>query len=293
MKTYYIYKATNIINGKSYIGQTRNYHTRVWQHLRCYEKEDCAFHKALKEYGKDNFTWEIIETCNNRNKSIELEKHYIEFYDTYHNGYNENRGGVGGHNARPVVMLTKNGEFIRRYDSACDAKIDGFHDSDILLCCKETSKKQVCKGYMFMFEDEYLKNGARKYIEPKPPNTKTIIQCDMNGNFIAKYDSVNDAAKKTGAYRPTISMVLSKKYKSANGFIFVYENEFPIKDLSIYRVELKGRKISQIDIESGKVIKMFDRISDAGKELGVNYKAIHKVLDKPNRTAYGYRWISQ
>ena len=293
MKTYYIYKATNKINGKSYIGQTCDFKSRVWQHMRCYEKEDCTFHRALQKYGEENFTWEVLETCNTREESLRLERYYIEFFDTYHNGYNENRGGVGGHNARSVVMLTVDGKFVKRYDSACDAQKDGFHDSDVLLCCKSTSRKQLCKGYMFMFEDEYLKNGARKYIKPLAINTKSVIQCDMDGNFIAKFRSVNEAAEKTGAYRPTISMVLCKKYKSANGFIFVYENEFPIKDLSIYKVERKGRKIAQVNAKSGEIIKLFDRISDAGKELGVNYKSIHKVLDMPNRTAYGYKWISQ
>ena len=51
MRTYYIYKATNKINGKSYIGQTVDYKTRLWQHRRCYEKEDCKFHDAIREFG--------------------------------------------------------------------------------------------------------------------------------------------------------------------------------------------------------------------------------------------------
>ena len=94
MRTYYIYKATNKVNGKAYVGQTNNWRSRIWQHMRCYEKEDCLFHDAIKEYGIDNFEWELLETCNNRKQALELEKHYIELYDTYRNGYNENKGGV-------------------------------------------------------------------------------------------------------------------------------------------------------------------------------------------------------
>ena len=41
------------------------------------------------------------------------------------------------------------------------------------------------------------------------------------------------------------------------------------------------------------MVNTFDRIADAGRYLGVNYKAIHKVLDKQGRTAYGYKWASQ
>ena len=149
MRTYYVYKATNKINGKSYIGQTRDFRSRVLQHIRCYEKEDCLFHRAIEKYGSENFKWEIIDTCESKEKSIELEKHYIELYNTYRNGYNENKGGVGGHNARAVVCLELNGKFIKRYDSAADAEKDVFHNADVLLCCK--GRNRTCNKRQFMF----------------------------------------------------------------------------------------------------------------------------------------------
>ena len=293
MRTYYIYKATNKINGKSYVGQTCDFHSRVWQHQRCYEKEDCDFHRAIKEFGFDNFSWEIIETCESEDRACELEKYYIEKFNTYRDGYNMTKGGKGApyHNARAVVLLTLDGQYIKRYDSAMDAEIDGFHNADVLLNCK--GKRRQTKGYMFMFEDEYESNGAKAYIKPKPNGMRSIIQCDMEGNFIQKFKSLQEAARITGTNRTTISGVLSNTYKSANGYIFVYEEDFPIKDLSIYKKRKKGRKIAQVDAKSGEIIRVFDRISEAGEYLGVNYKAIHKVIDKEGRTAYGYKWISQ
>ena len=293
MRTYYIYKATNKINGKSYVGQTCDFHSRVWQHQRCYEKEDCDFHRAIKEFGFDNFSWEIIETCESEDRACELEKYYIEKFNTYRDGYNMTKGGKGApyHNARAVVLLTLDGQYIKRYDSAMDAEIDGFHNADVLLNCK--GKRRQTKGYMFMFEDEYESNGAKAYRKPKPNGMRSIVQCDMEGNFIQKFKSLQEAARITGTNRTTISGVLSNTYKSANGYIFVYEEDFPIKDLSIYKKRKKGRKIAQVDAKSGEIIRVFDRISEAGEYLGVNYKAIHKVIDKEGRTAYGYKWISQ
>ena len=293
MRTYYIYKATNKINGKSYVGQTCDFHSRVWQHQRCYEKEDCDFHRAIKEFGFDNFSWEIIETCESEDRACELEKYYIEKFNTYRDGYNMTKGGKGApyHNARAVVLLTLDGQYIKRYDSAMDAEIDGFHNADVLLNCK--GKRRQTKGYMFMFEDEYESNGAKTYRKPEPNGMRSVIQCDMEGNFIQKFKSLQEAARITGTNRTTISGVLSNTYKSANGYIFVYEEDFPIKDLSIYKKRKKGRKIAQVDAKSGEIIRVFDRISEAGEYLGVNYKAIHKVIDKEGRTAYGYKWISQ
>lgn len=291
MRTYYIYKATNKVNGKSYIGQTCDLKTRIWQHWRCYEKEDCLFHRAIQKYGKENFEWEVLETCTEKEKATLLEKRYIAMYNTFHSGYNENKGGVGGHNARAVVCLEKDGKFVKRYDSASDAEKDGFCNSDVLISCKD--KKRLCKKHQFMFEDDYIKYGGRIYEKPKPSSMRSIIQCDMDGNFIAKYESVKKAAEETGANRTTISGVLTKTYKSANGFIFVHEEDFPIKDLSIYKKKKKGRKVAQVDANTGKIIKVFDRISEAGEELGVCYKAIQRVVDENERTAYGYKWISQ
>ena len=203
------------------------------------------------------------------------------------------KGGKGApyHNARAVVLLTLDGQYIKRYDSAMDAEIDGFHNTDVLLNCK--GKRRQTKGYMFMFEDEYESNGAKAYRKPEPNGMRSIIQCDMEGNFIQKFKSLQEAARITGTNRTTISGVLSNTYKSANGYIFVYEEDFPIKDLSIYKKRKKGRKIAQVDAKSGEIIRVFDRISEAGEYLGVNYKAIHKVIDQEGRTAYGYKWISQ
>ena len=291
MRTYYIYKATNKINGKSYIGQTVDYKSRVWQHMRCYEKEDCKFHDAIKEFGSDNFDWEVLETCNGKEKANDLERKYIELFNSYRNGYNDNKGGVGGHNARAIVCLKLDGEFVKRYDSAADAEKDGFNNANVLLCCK--NKLYTCKNHLFMFEDDYKENGAKQYIKPESSSKRKVIQCDLDGNFISRYDSVQEASEKTGANRTTISGVLSQKYKSANSFIFVYEEDFPIKDLSVYQKKKKGRKVAQIDIESGEIVNIYDRIADAGRTLGVNYKVIHKVVDMPDRTAFGYKWISQ
>nr|DAK71427.1 MAG TPA: intron associated endonuclease [Caudoviricetes sp.]DAO76855.1 MAG TPA: intron associated endonuclease [Caudoviricetes sp.] len=291
MRTYYIYRATNKITQESYIGQTNNFHNRKWQHERCYEKEKCKFHDAIEKYGTDNFEWEILETCDTRKKALKLERNYITLYNTYHNGYNENKGGVGGHNSIPVVCLAKDGTFVKRYDSATEAMKDGFYASSVLKSCM--SETRTDHGYIFMYEKDFQCYGSRKYTPPEPTNMRSIIQCDSNGNFIQKFKSVQEASEATGANRTTISGVLSKTYKSANGFIFVYEEDFPIKDLSDYQKRKKGRKVAQVNPDTGEILKVFNRISDAGKELGVCYKGIHKVIDKPDRTAFGYKWISQ
>lgn len=294
MRTYYIYKVTDLTNDKVYIGKTSNFKKRKWQHERCLEKEDCLFHRAIKSHGKENFIWEIIDSAENLERAYELEKKYIKEYNSYkQNGYNMTKGGAGGTmwNARPVVCLKLDGTFVKRYDSAGQCEKDGFNNVNVLLNCK--NKLRTCKNHMFMFEDEYKQNGPKMYKKSISSNIRKVVQCDVKGKFISEYGSLKEASEKTGTNRTTISGVLSGKYKSANGYIFVYKENFPIKNIESYRPKKKGRKIAQINPDTNEIIKIFDRISDAGKELGVNYKCIHRVVDLPERTAYGYKWISQ
>ena len=60
-----IYKFTNKINNKTYIGQSKSIETRYKRHLYDANKgSKTIFHRALIKYGIENFTFEIIEECN-------------------------------------------------------------------------------------------------------------------------------------------------------------------------------------------------------------------------------------
>lgn len=65
-----IYKITNKINGHSYIGQSLNIEQRWTEHKKCInntESWDRSLYKAIRKYGLDNFSWEIIEECSEEN----------------------------------------------------------------------------------------------------------------------------------------------------------------------------------------------------------------------------------
>lgn len=294
MRNYYIYKVTNKINGKIYIGKTINFVQRIMQHTKPSEGNTCEFHKAILEYGICSFTWEVECVCNNEDEASEKEYSLIKKYGSvYPNGYNMTLGKTGGikHDVRPIVCLTLDGEYVNRYESASQAEKDGYNVHSVLNSCR--SNKRRGGNNIFMFEDEYIKSGGRKYEKPESSSKKPIIQCDLKGNFIAEYESVTEAAEITGLQRTSISSQLTGKRKTTGNFIFVYKNDFPIKDISKFIRKKKGEKVYSIDTKTNKIVKSFSSTAEAGRELGVNYKAIHKVLNMPNRTAYGFKWISQ
>ena len=90
-----IYKATNKINGKCYIGQTRHsLEHRKAIHLRCAKKGvKTHFYQAIRKYGEENFEWEIICSANDKKHLNELENFYIQKYDSIKHGYNMVDGG--------------------------------------------------------------------------------------------------------------------------------------------------------------------------------------------------------
>lgn len=97
MKTIGIYKITNLIDGKVYIGQTVNYRKRKANHiskLRNRKHHNEHLQNAFNKYGEKAFKIELIKECKIEELE-ELEKYYIELYDSCNpeKGYNMVNGG--------------------------------------------------------------------------------------------------------------------------------------------------------------------------------------------------------
>jgi len=91
-----IYKATNLKNNKSYIGQTHlHLARRVGLHIQAMSKNsNSIFHRALNKYKPENFSWVILCSCNNNKELNEKEIYYIKHFNTLIPfGYNIRIGG--------------------------------------------------------------------------------------------------------------------------------------------------------------------------------------------------------
>ena len=90
-----IYKITNKLNGKVYIGQSVDIDTRWRQHINA--KDNYAIHNAIKKYGKENFKFEVLLECPEDMLDV-WERDVIALYDCISpNGYNLTEGGEGHH----------------------------------------------------------------------------------------------------------------------------------------------------------------------------------------------------
>lgn len=92
----FIYKITNNINGKVYIGQSVNYVKRFKAHRGSARRGDgYPVHQAISKYGINNFTFEVIDGANSKSELNYKEIHYIHKFNSLSpNGYNLKLGEV-------------------------------------------------------------------------------------------------------------------------------------------------------------------------------------------------------
>jgi hypothetical protein len=86
-----VYKITNLLNNKIYIGKDKTNNPN-------YFGSGLLIRNAIKKYGKENFTKDILEFCSSEEQLNEKERYWIDYYKSYNRdiGYNLTLGGDGG-----------------------------------------------------------------------------------------------------------------------------------------------------------------------------------------------------
>ena len=116
-----------------------------------------------------------------------------------------------------VYQLDKEGKVIACYHSAREAgRQVGTSYTHIIECCNK--ERHRAKGYFWQTVKDYAENGFshKAFMEEKPP----VMQYDLNGNFIASYESFADAARAMGVTAPSIRHCCIGKTKTCKGYIW-------------------------------------------------------------------------
>lgn len=99
-----IYKIENLINHKVYIGQSKNIAQRWKEHRYCIssnKNEKYPLYKAIHKYGIENFEFSVLQECKIEQLN-ELEIYWINKYNSFKEGYNQNNGRDG--NTHPLKL---------------------------------------------------------------------------------------------------------------------------------------------------------------------------------------------
>lgn len=160
-----IYKVTNLINKKVYIGQTIDLEQRKRNHKsESYNQKSsgykCAFHSAIRKYGWDNFVWEILEEITDDLDEMNArERYYIALFNSYYKGYNETFGGEGNSIEKKTFQECCKSSKIFNEEEIRDIQqmlIDGYQNNEILKKYSKLSRSllnNINIGYNFKRTD--------------------------------------------------------------------------------------------------------------------------------------------
>ena len=121
-----IYKITNKVNGKFYIGSSKDINFRIRRHfnsLKSCTHPNKHLQSAFNKYGKENFIVEILELCSIEN-IITREQYYLDS-NNWNNMYNKTRQAYGGGSdvtCKEFVLLDLEGNVVDRFYSGRDMK---------------------------------------------------------------------------------------------------------------------------------------------------------------------------
>lgn len=189
-----IYKITNNVNGKIYIGLTTKgsgvRYRQHWNESRI--GEPAPIHKAMRKYGEENFTVEILDFAETVDELKEKEKYYIAKYNATDKsiGYNISLGGDGnfGYTHSEEIKQKLRELALNRPPAS------------------EETRRKISEANLGRKPNENTLN-ALKMRNAK--TSKIICQFDKDLNFIAEYPSIAEAARQTGIDRTTIQKQLN------------------------------------------------------------------------------------
>lgn len=229
-----IYSITNKINGKRYIGQSININRRFIEHkndpfnINC-KDYDMAIYRAIRKYGLDNFNFEILEQCD-KSELNDKEIYWIDYYNSYNNGYNCTRGGNSDHThlGKKVEVYSLDGEYIRSYCNVTEAAKD-IGVSRITIYQILYGHRLSTKGYQFKYA-----NSDVTIVEynSRQGGSIPIVQLNDRGDFIAEYKSTYDAHRKTGFDTSSLTKCCKKHhgdqisgFEHVGGYIWKYKDD--------------------------------------------------------------------
>lgn len=209
MKSNEVYKITNKVTNKIYIGITNQGSGARYRH-HWYESrigEPSPIHRSMAKYGEDNFTLEIIDFADTYDELKEKEKYWIKQYNSTDKsiGYNLTEGG--------------DGTFGRKHSEETKEKI---RQKALGRKVSEETKKKMSETRLGKCSDKQREHLLKLTVG----QSKKIYQYDTDFNLIGEYNSIKEASKITGIDRNTIGRQLKKEVNPGDWRVkFIWKSE--------------------------------------------------------------------
>lgn len=234
----FIYKISNNINNKVYIGQTiRPIEERFKRHINDAINYilDTHFARAIRKYGKENFYIEEIDRANNQEELNLKEQYWIRYYDSINNGYNE---------------------------------------TDALYKCGGNTYKSKSKEEMLLIGQKISKTK----LKGGNPNSKSVKCRNVDTKEELFFDSITDCkdyfGEKTHRFITTRVLHSTKSlYKGIWEIAYANEDYYQFER----KVDKTGTILSVVNMETNSEA-IFKSIRLASRELNINRIQITKHI---------------
>lgn len=261
-----IYKITNKINNKCYIGQSKDIIKR-WKTEYKWHKLNSHLQSAFNKYGLENFDFEIIEECS-PNLLNEREQFWITVYNSFDRnfGYNKTLGGAGTP-GRTFIMSDETKNKIRIANTGrkfTAEQLEEFRniirDNQIVIYCYETNKYYTSIG-----------NAARE-LKIGKDSIRYVIAQQNNHALNYRFCKIND----------NINEFITNCQQIDN---YLKENNLTLKQ---YYCKLNISTKKEVKcIETGII---YESIMDASNKTGINDNSISKCCNNKQISANNYHF---
>lgn len=291
-----VYKITNILNKKVYIGSSNNIDYRWYQHknlLKNNKHHSIKLQNSYNLHGEECFKYEIVEICD-KDILLEREQYWIDYYKSYDSeyGYNILNYSTGGskfktwediNDNKTAISASVMKDLLWYLQNTSEpiikiANILGISNSVVYQIYKKETYTEITKDIVFV---------ERKIRGPTSLTEETVLN-------IAKriIDGVHpsDISKEFGVSKNIIGDIRRKKtWKDVTSCID-FSNVKIHKAKTDNRAKThKGKAIVQYDFY-GNVIREYESIKDAERVTGINKNQITKVVKGKKVQSGGYIW---
>lgn len=223
-----IYKIENKINHHVYIGQSVHIPKRWREHKNNAFNSNAkdykaTLYRAFRKYGLNNFSFEILEECT-QDELNQKEVYWIQYYNSFNNGYNETEGGDESHIhlGKPIELYDYDGNYVTEYPSITEAA-KALGVSRNLIYSILYGKRLSSKNYQFKLKED--KNTIIKKYSNRQGGKYKVYQCDENWNILNEYESVAEAARTLNIDSSSISKCCRGKLQHCGGYRWKYPNK--------------------------------------------------------------------
>lgn len=300
---YYVYKITNSVNDKVYVGMTKDTYHRMKSHKTCAKRLNTnrgkvsPLHSDMNKLGFDKFSMMVIEETNSKSEALDREAYWIQEYNSIvPNGYNratydshgwewtdeqrqlhsENMMNHESFSKKVICLETK-----EVYPSLEEAgRANGCTGGNIGWSCKKYIK--AC-GKHFLFLSDWNSELEKEILNGWHKNKGRHVVCVETGQIFPDMKIAGEwAGLKNG--KSDISACCRGKKKSAGGYHWVYEGDEINPEL--LKPNKKFRKVMCLETK-----QIFDSISKAKEWAGIsNSSLITNCCKGRVKTAGGYHW---